>query len=423
MTRARRLTRVSIKKRAAVFAIVVSLVVAGSVGHAQALGSANTARARSQQQEINKQLSQLRGELSEVSGEHAELLGRLDEINNRKTALDAQIAELQGLIDEVQRQLDEANGRLNAVQQQVDQAQVALQSAREALALTTKQLRDQAVNAYVGKDPAGDMDNFMFRVQNMRELSAASEYIEQVVADRRAIVEQHKELQGQAEDLKNRLDAMRSEAQAARDVIVQQSAQLVGQRAQLDALHAQVQYEADQQQALLAEVDIKRASIQQQMDQLQAQSDSIGAMLRQSGGGGSGPPPGRGIISSPIPGAYMSSAFGMRHDPVLNRYQLHAGQDYAVSMGTPIRAAADGTVVSVLPSSSSGGYGNYTCISHGSGLATCYAHQSQFLVSVGQRVVRGQVIGLVGSTGFSTGPHLHFEVRINGNPVDPRGYL
>ena len=88
-------------------------------------------------------------------------------------------------------------------------------------------------------------------------------------------------------------------------------------------------------------------------------------------------------------------------------------------MGTPIRAAKAGTIVFAKPY---GGYGNYTCIDHGGGLSTCYAHQSAFAVTSGS-VEQGQVIGEVGSTGFSTGPHLHFEVRIDGQPVDPLNYL
>jgi murein DD-endopeptidase MepM/ murein hydrolase activator NlpD len=110
----------------------------------------------------------------------------------------------------------------------------------------------------------------------------------------------------------------------------------------------------------------------------------------------------------------VTSPFGYRWG------RLHAGIDIAVPYGTPIHAAASGRVVIA---GWEGGYGNYTCIDHGGGMATCYAHQSSIAVSVGRSVSQGQVIGYVGSTGHSFGPHLHFEVRINGTPVDPLGYL
>jgi murein DD-endopeptidase MepM/ murein hydrolase activator NlpD len=98
----------------------------------------------------------------------------------------------------------------------------------------------------------------------------------------------------------------------------------------------------------------------------------------------------------------------------------HPGIDIGVPAGTPIRAADGGRVVIA---GWVGGYGNYTCIQHTASLSTCYGHQSAILVHVGQVVAQGQLIGLVGSTGASTGPHLHFEVRINGVPVDPLPYL
>jgi murein DD-endopeptidase MepM/ murein hydrolase activator NlpD len=115
----------------------------------------------------------------------------------------------------------------------------------------------------------------------------------------------------------------------------------------------------------------------------------------------------------PVSGPVVSP-FGMRWG------RLHAGIDIAVPNGTPIHAAASGTVAIA---GWEGGYGNYTCINHGGGLATCYAHQSTISVSVGQQVSQGQVIGYTGCTGHCLGPHLHFEVRINGTPVDPLGYL
>ena len=121
---------------------------------------------------------------------------------------------------------------------------------------------------------------------------------------------------------------------------------------------------------------------------------------------------------------WKSSDFGKRYDPYYHVWQLHAGVDIAADGGTPIYAAADGQVASA---GWSGGYGNYTCVAtaryQGRSLRTCYAHQSQILVNDGQRVRRGQVIGRVGTTGASTGDHLHFEVRLDGDPVDPLSWL
>ena len=125
--------------------------------------------------------------------------------------------------------------------------------------------------------------------------------------------------------------------------------------------------------------------------------------IRQGGGGYIWP------VNGPV-----VSPFGQRWG------RLHAGVDIAVPAGTPIRAAASGTVAMA---GWMGGYGQYTCIQHGGGVATCYAHQSSIGVGTGASVKQGQVIGSVGCTGHCFGDHLHFEVRVNGSPVDPMGYL
>ena len=124
---------------------------------------------------------------------------------------------------------------------------------------------------------------------------------------------------------------------------------------------------------------------------------------------------GSGRVGWPVPGyTTISSPFGMRWG------RLHAGIDIPAPVGTPIRAADSGTVVLA---GFTGGYGNYTCIQHTRELSTCYGHQSKILVRPGQDVRSGQVIGLVGSTGNSTGPHLHFETRVDGRPIDPLRFL
>jgi murein DD-endopeptidase MepM/ murein hydrolase activator NlpD len=124
--------------------------------------------------------------------------------------------------------------------------------------------------------------------------------------------------------------------------------------------------------------------------------------------------------SSPIGAAYNSSSYGWRIDPFNGSKAFHEGLDFTANTGTPIHAAADG-IVSL--SEHTHAYGNMVKIDHGAGLETRYAHASKLLVKVGERVVKGQTVALVGSTGRSTGPHLHYEIRLNGNSLDPRQYL
>lgn len=124
--------------------------------------------------------------------------------------------------------------------------------------------------------------------------------------------------------------------------------------------------------------------------------------------------------SKPISAAYKSSSFGWRVDPFRGTRAFHEGLDFTARKGTPIRAAADGIVTTA---SNTSAYGNLIKLNHGAGLETRYAHASKLLVKPGERVVKGQKIALVGSTGRSTGPHLHYEIRLNGHALDPRKYL
>jgi murein DD-endopeptidase MepM/ murein hydrolase activator NlpD len=143
--------------------------------------------------------------------------------------------------------------------------------------------------------------------------------------------------------------------------------------------------------------------VRQELRQLRrAKSNAAGTIGRGSGG-----------LLQPTNGPF-TSPFGQRWG------RLHAGIDLADPTGTPIRAAAAGRVILMAPT---GGYGNYTCIDHGRRVVTCYAHQSRFGTSRGALVEQGEVIGYVGNTGHSFGAHLHFEVRIDGQPVDPMDYL
>jgi murein DD-endopeptidase MepM/ murein hydrolase activator NlpD len=153
---------------------------------------------------------------------------------------------------------------------------------------------------------------------------------------------------------------------------------------------------------------------------MQKDSDGLGLIIALAQQGQPDWTPFSVVMVDPIPGAPMSSPFGVRFHPILHYQRLHTGQDISASSGTPIRAAADGTV---LIASVRGGYGNATVIDHGSSLSTLYGHQSELLVTEGQQVTAGDVIGRVGSTGMSTGPHLHFETRVRGVPIDPTYFV
>jgi murein DD-endopeptidase MepM/ murein hydrolase activator NlpD len=169
----------------------------------------------------------------------------------------------------------------------------------------------------------------------------------------------------------------------------------------------------------LTKIQQDRASLERALEEYERTSREIEAAIRQDEQKGTGKTLGTGHMIWPVRGR-LSSGFGWRYHPVLRKKKYHNGQDIAVPSGTPVLAADSGVV---LVSGWKGGYGNFVAIDHGNGISTCYGHNSRLLVQVGNKILKGQTVAISGNTGLSTGPHLHFEVRRNGTPINPIPYL
>lgn len=187
-------------------------------------------------------------------------------------------------------------------------------------------------------------------------------------------------------------------------------------------------------QQYLGQLKERADELQQAIRQFDADEASIGAQIRAYEAAARRPrvakkgphgtviesiPAFNGRFGKPI-NARMTSRFGMRFHPILHRMRMHTGLDFGAPVGSGIHAAADGVVIAAQVMR---GYGNVVMVDHGGGVSTVYAHCSRFYVGRGTKVKRGQVIAAVGNTGLSTGPHLHFEIRINGHPVNPLGRI
>jgi murein DD-endopeptidase MepM/ murein hydrolase activator NlpD len=324
---------------------------------------------------------------------------------------------------ETRRQLAEAEASLAAVQRKVD-------AARDTVS-------DFAAEAYMGADTS--KISMVMDASSPSDLATRMAFLDTVSGEQRLALEQVTRARQVAADARNVVTARKQAADAAKARAEQSLGNARTAEQSAEAATLRVTSLANQRRAAMAVAGQERAADARRTRLLQAASNRIAAELRRiaaaeraqqrrSGGGGGTKraplPSGGGFLQQPVNG-WKSSDFGMRYDPYFHTYQLHAGTDFAAPIGAPIFAAASGRVVQA---GWNGGYGNYTCIYHGElangrGMATCYAHQSSIGVRVGERVSRGEVIGRVGSTGASTGAHLHFEVRLDGNPVNPLRYL
>lgn len=334
-------------------------------------------------------------------------------------SLEGDIRGLQLHQDAVQVELNAKQAELTSIRNRLQIAQDRLVRLRSRLAFAKTLLADRMVALY--KDDQPDMVTVVLEANGFADLLDRADFLSRISDQDNRIVTRVRDLTAQvtkqvkelgslerrARDATNAILAKRNEIAAAKATVVSRQNDLVGAR--------------DQRAGALATIRSARGDLEGHLHVLESRQAQITARLQatQSGVpiGPAGPiKRGSGNFIWPVNGS-ISSGFGMRWG------RLHAGVDIVAGEGTPIRAAAAGTVALLQSEGSSGGYGNYTCIQHGGGISTCYAHQSRFGTSSGASVSQGQVIGYVGNTGHSFGAHLHFEVRVNGSPVDPLGYL
>ena len=396
--------------------LVAAVVAAVATG---APARAVTAEPPGERPVVASQVAGLRQQVSEASAEEARLLEGLDRTQDRRRELDTRLARLDAEMATLQREVDAGERRLEAVQGEFVRAQTVLALTTDELAAARNQLRRRAVSAYVGSTPATAAD-LVLRSRSLREVVAHLGYVESLAKLERRSVSRYGALRDATERLQGPVEAAKEQAKAQRDVVVDRHAALEAGRAEQEALRREVLVEESGHERLLVEVRGRKAEFEDQIAALRAESGSLSSLLRGIQAGQVPAPAGSGVLSAPISGARLTSGFGPRVHPIYGTVRMHDGIDYAAPTGTPVRAAADGTVAAAGPR---GGYGNATLVDHGGGLATLAAHQSALYVTAGQAVLRGEVIGAVGSTGFSTGPHLHFEVRVGGTPVDPLQYL
>ncbi len=358
---------------------------------------------------------------------------RIAEQNDKKGVLTDEIASLSAQIDDYESQVAalraeerDAEIRLAAKQAELDQAQAQVDRAYRELKILAARLKrslgvlkDRIVAIYKAGD--SDMSDLILTSKSYGDLIETSSYIEQIQNRNESIVTRVRDLRDQQEAVVVRLKKAKDTIEAARNEIAAEEQNLATAR---QAVQSQAAELANARAARQAKVDAINSKVDHLEDIEADLQQKIAEQIAAASGVSvlpAGPmtsPSAAGLIW-PLSGT-LSSGFGPRSSPGGIGSTYHEGIDISVPEGTPIRAAASGTVIMA---SYNGGYGNYTCVDHGSGLSTCYAHQSGFAVSAGQSVDQGQIIGYSGNTGSSTGPHLHFEVRINGAAQDPMGYL
>jgi len=354
-----------------------------------------------QQKDLTNQKDQVRGQLNQLTY-------TADKLKEQMAQLETQIAAAQTLLGQKRAAFSQAQVQVLIAQKELDLKQKELEKRRVALGKRAKAIYESGQVNYV---------ELLFQSADLDDLLTRMEYFTNLVSnDRRLLLD----IQAQKEQIVQKTH----ELQSKRDQAAQLQDQAASVSADLDKAKSQQLLVLDQnkkaQQAAFTDVERLESEANALGDKIRTMQAAQAAQAARTGGT-------RGSISSgsistwPVPGHYeISSPFGWRVHPITGKRSLHTGMDIAAPSGAQINAVGAGVVIMAGWNTA---YGNMTIIDHGKGLSTLYAHQSSINVTEGQSVQANQVIGYVGSTGLSTGAHLHFEVRVGGNPTDPLQYF
>lgn len=354
-----------------------------------------------------KSAAELQSSIASKQAKTSRLSGDISKFSGRISGLRGRISKLQQTQNRIQADLDSKQSRQRKIAGDLKISRDRLARLRERLAHSREVLAERIVEVYKQGEP-----NYLDIVLSSRgfaDMVERTTYMERIAVQDREIIAEVTELRGKTKQETVKLAKLEREAsrlvaavKADRDEVADAKGDLASRRNQLASV-------VSNRKGALARVSRSLRSDMEDLAAMQASNGSIVGALDTSA-------PikrGSGQLIWPVNGQF-TSPFGSRWG------RLHGGIDIAVPVGTAVRAADTGTV---RISGSMGGYGNYICIQHTGSLSTCYAHNNSLMVSVGQQVRQGQVIAASGNTGNSTGPHVHFEVRINGTQVDPMGYL
>jgi murein DD-endopeptidase MepM/ murein hydrolase activator NlpD len=335
--------------------------------------------------------------------EVAEVRARREQLEAAARELEAKIADATTRVEAAQREVDRIAVQVAALQVEIDRLQAEIDASRA-------DFEDSAAMLYRNAGSGAQTVSVLKFSGDPQEGIAANRYLGDIARDAQAEIDRYGALQDDVDAAQEELEEQQAAAERARAAVEAERAEVQRLRAELEPARAAAEAEEATEATLLDRIQEEKATWEQQLAALQAEQ----AALAQSVSRGSG----NGRLKWPCDGA-VASGFGYRVHPISGTRRMHTGVDISCSHGQPISTGGDGTVLEAGPR---GGYGNAVLVDHGDGLATLYAHQSEVAVSPGQQVATGDVIGYVGSTGYSTGPHLHWEVWVNGTPVDPMGY-
>jgi murein DD-endopeptidase MepM/ murein hydrolase activator NlpD len=351
--------------------------------------------------QVQPSRSKLKSRLVDVRGAKKAIEKKLKDTRQRAQVVEEDLAKVDDRLDRVIEQLDQTTGRLDKAKQEQRQVAKELEEATVQLEASKKKVIARLKVMYMqGQESTAAS---LISSNSLTQLAERKFVFSRIAEIDRRLFSEYKILHDRVAAKKARADQLVLEVGKLIAEQKEQAATLKDIRRAKEVALNDLHKQQDKLQRMIASLD-------QEESQIEAKLSNYTSSL----------PPFVGKFSRPVNAPMGNRRFGMQMHPILHVMRMHNGIDFGAKYGAPIHAAASGVVISA---SYGRGFGNHVIIDHGGGVTTLYAHCSRMNVRAGQRVTRGQTIGAVGSTGLSTGPHLHWEVRINGRPVNPLGRL
>lgn len=377
--------------------------------------------ADSKVQEYKNELSENQQQMNQIQGELNSTTAQKTTAKEAVAQLDTELNKVNSEYESLVKKLDDTNAQLKKAQEELDAATKKRETQYETLKDRIRVMYEEGDIAYL--EVLLNADSFSDYLNRMEYINRIMDYDNNLLADFQALEILINEKVNEIEEYKKELETLTAEKaskKAELDSKVQEKLNLISKLSADEATYNQqlADLEEDNEyiKSLIQKAE-KEAAAARAAAQAAAQNStasySTSNKIYSYGGG-------RFLWPVPAYVGVINDVYGYRSSPISGKSELHSGLDMKAPYGTDIVAADDGTVIY---SGVRNGYGNCVIIDHGGGFSTLYGHNSSLCVTVGQSVVRGQVIAKAGSTGYATGPHCHFEVRINGQYVNPNPYL
>lgn len=394
------------------FLMMVTLVVSviGSLGALAAGGQDQIDALEQQKSELQSQQASIQTNIDDLIAQQADVI-------DQKAAMDEKNELARQEIELINEQIDVYTGLIQDKAEELEKAEAAEQAQYELYRKRVRAMEEEGSYTYL---------DILFQCRSLSDVLSAIDMIGEIMDSDKRLFEEYKAARETTEQVKAEYEATLAQLGDKQETLEAEKAELEEQIAAAVEVINQLQDDIDAAKAEYAKAAAAEAAAQASINAIIAQMQAEEEAARQEAAQNNQQYTGTGSTATgtyiwPCPSStYVTSAFGMRDHPLFGDERPHSGIDIAGSAGSEVLAADSGTVAVATYSSS---YGNYVTIYHSNGDYTLYAHMSSLAVSAGQSVTQGDVIGYVGSTGWATGPHLHFEIRVNGSTVDPLSYF